>query len=199
MSKQDDTSSDRNWMLLLDSDWSPPPEADDRSRAVPPVESIVGGWLVNDEGTVEAFEPNPLYLPVGEDAPTGPVDAAAKLVVAGRAEPSIVVLAIRDSLVEVAVDDEERVIVAPAPDGVPCVWVTTGAADQLRVSAPGWLRVSSAELVELLPEDVDVLLNPGGSASMRLFANVLREAVVGANEPGESWAGAELSTDPGPR
>ncbi|TDC28499.1 type VII secretion system-associated protein [Micromonospora sp. 15K316] len=176
MSEQDDTGYDRNWMLLLDSDWSPPPEAD---RAVPPVETIVGGWLVEDDGTVGPFEPNPLYLPSGEDAPTGPVDAAAKLVVAGRAEPSLVLLAMRDSLIEVAIDDDDRVIVAPAPDGAPCVLIATGAADQVRVRAPGWRQVSSTELVELLPEGVDVLLNPGGAASMRLFAGALREAVTG--------------------
>ncbi|MFD0784466.1 type VII secretion system-associated protein [Micromonospora azadirachtae] len=179
MSEQDDSLSDRKWMLLLDSDWTPPPEADDRSGAVPPVESIVGGWLVDDDGTVGPFEPNPLYLPSGPDAPTGPVDAAAKLVVAGRAEADLVLLAMRDSLTEVAVDDEDDIIVAPAPDGVPCVLVATGAADQLRVEAAGWRQVSSAELVELLPDGVDVLLNPGGPASMRLFAGALREAVTG--------------------
>ncbi|MFC0507064.1 type VII secretion system-associated protein [Micromonospora costi] len=178
MSEQSDTGLDRNWMLLLDSDWSPPPEADDQSGAVPPVESIVGGWLVNDDGSVGAFEPNPLYVPRGEDAPTGPVDAAAKLVVAGRAEPNLVLLALRDSLTQVAVDDEGDVIVAPAPDGAPCVLVATGATDQLRVRAADWRQVSSAKLVALLPEGVDVLLNPGGSASMRLFASALREVLT---------------------
>ncbi|SIR99535.1 type VII secretion system-associated protein [Micromonospora avicenniae] len=181
MSEQDDAGFDRNWMLLMDVDWSPPPEVDDQAGALPPVGSIVGGWLVNDDGTVGAFEPNPLYLPGSPDSPTGPVDAAAKLVVAGRAEPDLVLLAMRDSFTEVAVDDEDRVIVAPAPDGAPCVLVATGAADQLRVQAPGWRQVNSAELVELLPEGVDVLLNPGGPASMRLFADALREAVTGTD------------------
>ncbi|MFI7608995.1 type VII secretion system-associated protein [Micromonospora sp. NPDC049366] len=175
MGVADDSS---NWMLLLDSDWSPPPEADDQVGVVPPVEAIVGGWLVKDDGTVGVFEPNPLYLPSGEDAPTGPVDAAARLVVAGRAEPGLVLLALRDSLTGIAVDEEDRIIVAPAPDGAPCVLVATGTADQRRVRASGWRQVSGAELVGLLPEDVDVLLNPGGPASMRLFGDALREAVT---------------------
>ncbi|PMR59984.1 hypothetical protein C1A38_16305 [Verrucosispora sp. ts21] len=179
VSGSDDTSVDRNWMLLLDSDWSPPSETDEQSRAVPPVASIVGGWLVDDDGTVGAFEPNPLYLPADQDAPTGPVDAAARLVADGRADPDLVLLALRDSLTEIAVDDEGRVIVTPAPDGVPCVLVATGAADRRRVQAAGWRQVSAVELVQLLPEEVDVLLNPGGTASMRLFAGALRETVTG--------------------
>ncbi|MFC3500265.1 type VII secretion system-associated protein [Micromonospora krabiensis] len=171
------TDGTSHWMLLLDSDWSPP-EGDGQGGAVPPAESIVGGWLVHDDGTVGVFEPNPLYVPDGEDAPTGPVDAAARLVVAGRADPDLVLLALRDSLTEVAVDEEGRIIVAPAPDGAPCVLVATGTADQARVRASGWRQVTAAELVGLLPEDVDVLLNPGGPASMRLFADALREAVA---------------------
>ncbi|WP_345633848.1 type VII secretion system-associated protein [Rugosimonospora acidiphila] len=184
-------SEERNWMLLLDTDWEPPAErdadaengADGGAGAMPAAESIVGGWLVDDGGAVGPFEPNPLYLPTGDDAPSGPVDAAAKLVAAGVADASLVLLAMRDSLTDLALDEAGEVIVEPAPDGQPCVLVATGATDQTRVAAPGWRQVGGAELVGLLPDGVDVLLNPGGPRAMRLFAGALRDALAASARP----------------
>ncbi|MGV9212211.1 type VII secretion system-associated protein [Micromonospora sp. RB23] len=183
----DDADNERNWMLLLDEEWTDSDGEATGTPAMPPVEAIVGGWLVERDGTVARFTANPLYRPKNPQAPTSPVDATAALVATGRADVDAVLLALRDSLVEVALDDEGGVIVAPAPDDVPCVLVATGAVDQARVDAVDWRQVDLDELLTLLPDGVDVLLNPGGPRAMRLFADALRdlaaEAVPESDEP----------------
>ncbi|MGC4772938.1 type VII secretion system-associated protein [Micromonospora sp. DT44] len=178
MNENDNGDRQRNWMLLTDTRWEAPDEGPAETTDVPPVEAIVGGWLVEPEGTVGRFTANPLYRPEDPAAPTSPADAAAQLVASGRAGVDVVLLALRDSLVDVALDSEGDVIVAPAPDDVPCVLVATGAVDQARVDAAEWRQVDLGELLTLLPDGVDVLLNPGGRRSMRLFADALRDITV---------------------
>lgn len=184
MNENDNGDRQRNWMLLTDTRWEAPDEGTAETTDVPPVEAIVGGWLVEPDGTVGRFTANPLYRPEDPTSPTSPVDASASLVASGRAGVDVVLLALRDSLVDVALDSEGGVVVAPAPDGVPCVLVATGAVDQARVDAADWRQVDLGELLTLLPDDVDVLLNPGGRRSMRLFADALRDiAVEGERSP----------------
>ncbi|WBB89953.1 type VII secretion system-associated protein [Verrucosispora sp. WMMC514] len=172
MNESDETDVRRDWMLLLDSD-----EPDEEPTQAPAVETIVGGWLVEDDGTIGRFESNPLYQPRNPDSPTSAVDAAVKLVATDRADVGLVLRTLRDSLVMVALDETGDVAVATAPDGVACVVVASGALDQSRVDAPQWRQVDLAELVRLLPDGLDVLVNPGGPRSMRLLADALRESV----------------------
>jgi hypothetical protein len=176
-----DETHEQTWMLLLDSEWSPEAEDD-----APPVDMIVGGWLVKGDGAIGQFEPNPDYHPSSPESPTDPVDAAARMAAAGRAYSDVVVLALRDCLTDVAMDEDGAPIVTDAPDGKPCVVIATGAANRRRVGAPSWRQTTAPELVNLLPEDVDVWLNPGGPASMRLFADSVRRSLnAPEDEPSE--------------
>ncbi|MFC4020554.1 type VII secretion system-associated protein [Micromonospora sp. GCM10011542] len=176
MNERNESTSQRNWMLLLDSEWDGSGDEGPDAADVPPVETIVGGWLVDEDGTVGPFEANPLYRPRNADSPTSPVDAAVKLVATGRADTDLILLALRDSVVEVALDETGDMLVASAPDGVACVVVVTGAADQARLDVPGWRQVDLYELLRLLPTGLDVLLNPAGPRAMRLLASALRGA-----------------------
>lgn len=47
--------------------------------------------------------------------PTEPVEAAARRAIDGRADPDLVLLAMIDNLIEVAVDDDGAVIIAGCP------------------------------------------------------------------------------------
>ncbi|WP_433119400.1 type VII secretion system-associated protein [Micromonospora sp. CA-246542] len=184
----DDAENERNWMLLLDEEWTDSDGEAADATAMPPAEAIVGGWLVERDGTIARFTANPLYQPKSPAAPTSPVDATAALVASGRAGVEAVLLALRDSFVEVAVDGEGGVIVAPAPDGVPCVLVASGAVDQARVDAADWRQVDVGGLLTLVPDGVDVLLNPGGPRAMRLFADALRDlAAEDVPQSDEPW------------
>ncbi|TCO56010.1 type VII secretion system-associated protein [Actinocrispum wychmicini] len=158
-----------NWIMLLDPAWPP---ADERP---PPAEAVVGGWLLDDDGEPGRFHPNPAYQPSARDVPTDPVDAALRLIVAGTVDADALMPTLLDAMVDVALDEQDRPVVAPAPDGVPCVLVVTAAAHRRRVAVERWRQIALPEVVDLLPEGVDVLLNPGGPASTR----VLRDALEG--------------------
>ncbi|WP_218164778.1 hypothetical protein [Lentzea waywayandensis] len=79
-----------------------------------------------------------------------------------------------------ALDEDGRPIIAPSPDDVPSLLVSTAPAQRFRVQTGNWrAEVTAAELGELLQEyDVDVLFNPGGPASIRLIGGVFAESVT---------------------
>lgn len=160
-----------NWAMMLDPAWQPS-DPDEQ----PPVEAMVGGWRLDENGNAGPFEPNPNYVPSGPDSPTDPADAVLRLVADGKEPVDSVLPVVNDALLEIAGEDG-RPLIGPAPDGAPCVAVVTAPAHRQRVEAPEWYQLTSAQLVEVLPPDVDVLLNPGAHGSMRLLASALRDSI----------------------
>jgi hypothetical protein len=158
------------WVFMLDPEWRPATEGQE-----PPDEVVVGGWPVDDEGYVGLYRGNPGYRPSDPDAPTDPVDAALRLVTRAEADGSQLLSALAEVVLSIAVDDEGVALVVPAPDDVPSVLVTTAPRHRANVTVPRWLDITAADLVAALPEEgVDVLLNPGATASMRVLASALR-------------------------
>jgi hypothetical protein len=67
-------------------------------------------------------------------------------------------------------------LVRPAPDGVPSVLVATSFGHRRVADVPHWADITVRQLARALPaQGVDVLLNPGAPASMRLLADAVRE------------------------
>lgn len=181
---------DDQWVFLVDPAWQPSPQdADASGEAVaqtegevqgPPLEAVVGGWLVAADGATGRFHANPGYQPSRPGSPTDPVDATLQLLVRGEVDSDALFAVIRESVFEVALDEEQRPIVAPSPDDVPSLLVATAPAQRPRVHTDNWRAdVTAAELSELLRElGVDVLINPGSPASIRLIGDVFAENVV---------------------
>lgn len=159
----------QQWLLLTDPAWAPETKEDN-----PPPELVVGGWPVEEDGNTLQFQPNPDYHPA-EGGPTDPVDAVAQLISQGRVNADQVLDALRDTTVAVAMTTSGEPLVVPAPDQVNCLAVATAGAHRERVHAAAeWRQVDAAGLAELLPPEIDVLINPGGPASMRLLADAIR-------------------------
>jgi hypothetical protein len=179
------------WVFLIDPDWKPENEG-----AQPPMEAIVGGWLTEPDGTTSSFRANPEYQPSGPDAPTDPVDATVRLVTQGRAEAEDLMAVLRDAELAVALDEEETALVVPAPDDVPSVLVTTAPVNQRWVTGVSiWRATSAAELAGALPDEgVDVLINPGAPASIRLIGRVLKEALVNGSVTGQPATAVEATS-----
>ncbi|HYQ66823.1 type VII secretion system-associated protein [Actinophytocola sp.] len=168
-----------DWSFMIDPAWRPANEGDE-----PPIEAVIGGWFLRDDGEISLFRPNPNYQPSKPGLPTDPVDAALQSLVAadgddGPTAGEELLSALRDVLLGVAVDEQGIALVAPAPDGVPSVLVATAPAHRTRVNTPGWRDVTVTELAASLPpEGVDVLINPGAPASTRLTADTVRLSVT---------------------
>jgi hypothetical protein len=176
-----------HWVFMIDPAWEARTE-----DAQPPAEAVVGGWYVDEEGVTGLFQPNPDYEPSEPDLPTDPVDAAVQLVVRGDADGEELINTLQQVLYGVALDEEGNPVVAPAPDDVLSVLVTTAPAHRSRVNVESWAEVTMRELAEALPDEgVDVLLNPGAPASMRLLASIVKESVGVVPEPEGAAQAAE--------
>ncbi|MET0189737.1 MAG: type VII secretion system-associated protein [Pseudonocardia sediminis] len=162
-------------LLLIDPNWEATPE-----QPEPVLRVVVGAWVVHPDGSSGPFEPNPVYEPTTPGSPTDPVDAVLQLL--ARRDSSVEALqsVLHDTVLGVALEADGSAVVTPAPDGVASVVVATSPTHRRRMDVPGWRDVSVSELAAALPADgVDVLLNPGGPASMRVLADVVREAAAG--------------------
>ncbi|MQY24956.1 type VII secretion system-associated protein [Nocardia aurantia] len=177
--EQTDPRTDPEWVFLIDPAWQPAEEGDR-----PPAEAVVGGWFVDAAGEVGRFHANPDYEPSTETSPTDPVDATLQLVTQGKAGSDELMSTLREAVVGVAVDEDDNPVVDASPDGVPCVLVTTAPAHRDRIEVQRWAEVHAVELAAALPDEgIDVLLNPGAPASMRLIASAVKEAFEGMPIP----------------
>ncbi|MEU2036273.1 type VII secretion system-associated protein [Nocardia amamiensis] len=166
--------NDAEWLFLIDPGWQPADE-DDR----PPAHAVLGGWFVDTDGTAGEFQPNPDYRPADERSFIDPIDATLRLVLEQRAEPGQLLATLRGAVVGVAVDENGNPVVAASPDQIPCVLVTSAPEHRRHAQVEGWTEISMAELAAALPEEgIDVLINPGAPASMRLLAGAVKAAVA---------------------
>jgi len=168
--------SDDQWVFLVDPAWQPAAVGQSGDGQTPPAEAVVGGWLVTD-GAVGRFEPNPDYEPPTPESATDPVDAALRLMARGEVDAEALFSVVKESEFGVALDEHERPVVAPAPDDVPSLLVTTAPAHRSRVRCEAWRVVNAAELAAMLAEyEVDALINPGAATSTRLLASTIADA-----------------------
>lgn len=172
------TGESRDGLLfLIDSAWRP---TDDMPS--PPLTALLGAWRVTEDGFRGKFQPNPIYLPSTPDSPLDPVDALLGLLGRGAAVADQLPDVLSDVMFGLALDEQGIAIVRPAPDGVPSVLVTTAYAHRDRVDTAGWRNVTLEQLAQALPaRGVDVLINPGAPASMRVLADVFRATAARAD------------------
>ncbi|WP_409179298.1 type VII secretion system-associated protein [Amycolatopsis sp. VS8301801F10] len=175
--KEGPAMSEDQWVLLVDPAWQPAPTTGGTEVPSPPPRAVVGGWLARADGSVSRFEPNPSYEPAAHDSPTDPLDAVLRLTARGEADFDQLAAVFRESAFAVAVDTDESPLVAPSPDNIPCLLVTTAPAHRRRVRAAGWRPAGPLDLLRLLNDrdGVDLLLNPGSPGCLRLLADSVRE------------------------
>ncbi|WIX98204.1 type VII secretion system-associated protein [Amycolatopsis mongoliensis] len=167
-------------LLLLDPAFVP---GDDQPDV--PAHAILGAWLADEAGKPSRFHPNPAYRPSAPDSPLDPVDAVLRALADGKDIADQLSIVLRDTVLGIATEKDGTAVVRPAPDGVPSVQVTTAYGHRAGVGEEvHWLNVTVEELAEALPpQGVDVLLNPGSPASMRVLAETIRAV---ANDAGEA-------------
>jgi hypothetical protein len=181
---QAEPESGAHLMVLLD----PAFEAADEGEQDAPADAVLGGWRVDEDGNRGRFQPNPGYRPRSPDSPLDPVDALLRAISDGHDVGASFSATLRDAALGVAVDERGSALVRPAPDGAPSVLVTTAFGHRAHLGDDvRWLDVSVEELAAVLPrQGVDVLLNPGSTASMRVLADAVRAAASDDGDDGSA-------------
>jgi len=170
----EELADEEGLLLYVDPGWQPTEE-----QPGPPMESILGAWPTSAEGERGRFYPNPVYRPISPDSPLDPVDAVLRTVMIDDTAVEQLPDALRDVMLGIAVDESGAAVVRPSPDDIPSVLVATAYGHRARLDVPQWLDVTIQELAEALPDEgVDVLINPGSGASMRLVAAAVREVAA---------------------
>jgi hypothetical protein len=158
-----------NWFVLVDPNWQP-----DTAEDSPPSELMVGGWMVEANGTLGPFHPNPRYVPLTDSTPSDPIDAILQLITQGEDRAGEIVPALWNQVVQIACDDNDRPVIGSAPDGVSCALVVTAEIHKQRMSVPRWWPVIGRKLPEIMPPEADILVNPNGDRQFRLTTSALR-------------------------
>ncbi|WP_370948054.1 type VII secretion system-associated protein [Amycolatopsis sp. cg5] len=165
-------TSSSELLLLVDPAWRPTDLEPD-----PPAETAIGAWLIHADGTRSRFQPNPVYRPSTPDSPFDPVDAELRRLATGAPMTQALYETLRDVDLSLATDLAGTPLVRPAPDGIPSLLVTTSPPLRTYADAPAWLDVTLTDLATALPSSgLDVLLNPGSPASLRLTTPALHKA-----------------------
>ena len=162
-------ADDEDFILLIDPEWQAEDDLD-----TPPFEAVVGLWPLEPDGSAGPFRSNPDYRPVTENSPSDPVDALLRLTLRGDAEVEHLQVVLRDCLVDQAMNGDGRPLITRSADGVPCAVVATSTPHRSRIVSPDWRRVGLPALVADLPDGMDLLLNPGGPAAVRLTGDFVR-------------------------
>ena len=116
------------------------------------------------------------------EGPADPLGALLHQMMRGDASVELIQSALRDSRLDLAMNGDGRPLVVRSFDDLPCVVVATSARQRERTFAPEWRRVELAELVELLPDGIDLLVDPDGPEPVRLAAAIVWYAIQSADE-----------------
>lgn len=152
------------WVYAIDPEYS-------GSESVPP-QGVVGAWQVDPDGEIRSeFRPNPNYRPsptrLGLTEPTDDLDAAVRSAATGHGGDDEVRRALAAATVWFFQNEQGDLHVAREGDERLVYVFST----RQRAEAQGWPHLGSAPgaaLVQGLPADVVLLVNPGGETTVRL-------------------------------
>lgn len=161
------------WLYSIDPAYDP-------AGQVPPY-AILGAWPVDADGRPGPFQHNPNYRPspasLGLPVPTDAVEAAMQLAATGHGSDGDVVRLLAGATVYLISDGPgaEPGITLYADDEGRFVPVLTDAR-HAPATAPGLRAVPCRALLDALPADVALKLNPGSRVSVRIPSEDVRAA-----------------------
>jgi hypothetical protein len=162
-----------HWLGVVDPMWP-----DDQ---LAPDWALIGSWRTDAHGDVVEWRDNDEYSPsplaLGWDDPTDDVDAAAQLAATGYGSAEELTRVLAAAEVAVLVDVDDAPVLASAPDGTAVVPVFSSDSHLAGLGALRHQIVPIAELIDLLPDDCQVYVNPTGPAPLGVEPRELRAAL----------------------
>ncbi|WP_431775930.1 type VII secretion system-associated protein [Streptomyces cucumeris] len=165
-----------HWLGMVDPAWAGPGE--------PPNWAVVGQWRSGLDGEIEEWRENEEYRPspqaMGWPEATDEVDEAVQLAATGYGPGEAVPRTLAASEVAVLTDPAGDPLSATAPDGTPVVPVFTSPVHLHTAGRFGFELVPVAQLVDRIPQEHVLYINPSGPVSMTVDTDALREALAAA-------------------
>ncbi len=155
-----------SWIYVIDPAFDPNGE-------VPP-EGIVGAYPVDEAGEIgDPFAPNPRYRPTPRGLrlpdPTDRLDALLQEVATGWAAEGQLLAELVDGPVWLLAGPAKQVFVAEDPDGRRVVWLFTDPVHaEQSVGDHELQEMTAPEILEVVPADVDLVVNPGSAVHVRI-------------------------------
>jgi hypothetical protein len=182
-----------HWLGMVDPTWS--------GDGAPPPWAIVGQWRSGLDGEIVEWQENPEYRPSPKALdwpdPLDDVDAAVQLAATGYGPAEHVTTALA-ALPELAVfvTPDGAPLAATAPDEKTAVIPAFTSPAYLHMSGRLAFKVMKvADLVDQLPEDHVIYLNPSAPVSMTVETDVLKAALAGEPLPTAPDPGQENAAD----
>lgn len=173
-----------HWLGMVDPAWS--------GEGPPPEWAVVGQWRSDESGEIVEWQENEDYRPspemLGWPEPTDAVDAAVQLAVTGYGPGEDVMSALADAELAVLVRVDGQPVTAATTEGNAVVPAFT-APLYLELAGPlAYEVVPVTALVDRIPEEHLLYLNPTGPAPIVLGAESLRAAIVEPEADGQPSA-----------
>lgn len=186
-----------HWLGMVDPNWS--------GEGAPPDWALVGRWRSGLDGEIVEWQDNEDYRPsptaLGWPDPTDEVDEAVQLAATGYGPGDTVISALAAHEVAVFTQLGGGPLPALTPDGTPVVPVFTSPVHLNAAGRLAFELVKVPDLLDQVPPDHLLYLNPSGPVSMTVEPDVLREEIAGtpADTPADTPAAAEEEASAAPR
>lgn len=164
-----------HWLSVVDPTWS--------GDASPPQWALLGAWRTDAAGTVVEWRGNDAHRPsprsLGWPEPGDQLDGLAQRVATGYAPVEVLVGVLAASDVVVLVRPDGGPVTLQTLDGAPAVAVFSSEVHADAAGAFAQRVVPVRELLDEVPDDHVLLLNPAAQAVLSIDSAAVRERITG--------------------
>ncbi|MFI1028456.1 type VII secretion system-associated protein [Streptomyces sp. NPDC020951] len=184
-----------HWLYYVDPTW--------RGEGEPPEWAVVGQWRTDLDGEIVEWQDNEAYKPSpdahGWPEPADVIDAAIQLATTGYAPAETVTRELATAELAVLVTLDGTPVSTATPDGIATVPVFSHPTFLHRYGQLAFELIRTPDLLDRLPADHTLCVNPSATVSMVVDLDALRGAVVAAETEAAAAAAAEAEAEAAPR
>ncbi|MFC4506184.1 MULTISPECIES: type VII secretion system-associated protein [Streptomyces] len=175
-----------HWLYFVDPTW--------QGKGAPPEWAVVGQWRSGLDGEIVEWQDNEAYKPSPAaqewPEPLDVIDAAIQLATTGYAPADTVTRELATAELAVLVGLDGTPVSAATPDGEAVVLVFSSPTFLHRYGRLAFELLKTSDLLDRLPADHSLCVNPSATVSMVVDMNALRDAVAEAETKAEAEAEA---------
>jgi hypothetical protein len=182
-----------HWLYYVDPTW--------RGEGQPPEWAVVGQWRTGLDGEIIEWQDNEAYKPSpdahGWPEPADVIDAAIQLATTGYAPAEAVTRELAGAELAVLVTVDGTPLSAAKPDGTAVILAFSSPTFLHRYGELSFELIKTPALLDRLPADHSLCVNPSATVSMVVDTDALRAAVATAESEAVTAAAPRIPTQSG--